>query len=247
MHLWADRWLDFARDGSTFDVVASTIGETRARIDLGGLPATKRGRFRVVVSDGLRSATSVARSVTRVAGHAPTVAIRNAVDNMAYSAGAATPFAVSSADVDGDKVRRVVWTSSRDGVVGHGSQVTLAGLSIGTHRLTAAVTDTSGAVGKARVRLRVLARALRIRGIPSPDKVAPKVRRKGSRLVFSEPVVGVGSRQIRVAGAKAVTRALSGDGRTLVLKIRGRARKVTVRGTTDVYGNVIRRTALRLR
>ncbi|MDH4169643.1 MAG: DUF1996 domain-containing protein [Acidimicrobiia bacterium] len=63
---------------------------------------------------------------------------------------------------DGDLTSSVVWTSNLDGHVGTGGSVT-ADLSVGTHTVTAAVSDTVGARGEATVGVTVTA------PVPDPD------------------------------------------------------------------------------
>ena len=51
---------------------------------------------------------------------------------------------------DGTLTAAIAWTSDRDGALGSGGSVTVSTLSVGTHLLTAAVTDSGGLTASGR-------------------------------------------------------------------------------------------------
>jgi hypothetical protein len=57
---------------------------------------------------------------------------------------------------DGNMVSRLQWTSDKDGVLGSGASLTRS-LSIGTHVITASVTDVNNLTGQAQITIRVRA------------------------------------------------------------------------------------------
>jgi hypothetical protein len=56
---------------------------------------------------------------------------------------------------DGDMARNIRWSSSKDGALGTGASIPASALTLGTHVLTAAVTDSDGQVGQASVTIRM--------------------------------------------------------------------------------------------
>jgi hypothetical protein len=68
------------------------------------------------------------------------------------AAGAAVVFEASADDPeDGDLSATVAWSSSLAGSLGSGASLVLTDLSLGTHAVTASVTDSGGLSGSAEV------------------------------------------------------------------------------------------------
>ncbi|MCC5842299.1 MAG: DNRLRE domain-containing protein [Opitutales bacterium] len=65
---------------------------------------------------------------------------------------------------DGDLTADAVWTSSLDGVLGFGGDLTVSTLSLGIHTITLAATDSAGASGSAAVQLEIMQ-------VPLPSEV----------------------------------------------------------------------------
>jgi VCBS repeat-containing protein len=62
-----------------------------------------------------------------------------------YTEGDPVTFTGTAMDAeDGDLTASLTWTSSRDGTIGSGGSFTTSGLSLGTHTITADVTDSGG-------------------------------------------------------------------------------------------------------
>jgi VCBS repeat-containing protein len=78
----------------------------------------------------------------------PSVSITNPADGTNANFGTPILFQVSANDVeDGSLTGSVTWTSSIDGNIGSGASTNVNDLSVGTHTITAAVTDSNGANG----------------------------------------------------------------------------------------------------
>ncbi|MGD9049251.1 MAG: hypothetical protein PVF77_14430, partial [Anaerolineae bacterium] len=78
-------------------------------------------------------------------GQSPVVTISNPPDGASFGAGQAISFSGSAADAeDGDLTASLSWESSLDGAIGTGGSFTRSDLSVGTHTITASVTDSSG-------------------------------------------------------------------------------------------------------
>lgn len=74
---------------------------------------------------------------------APTVDIATPANNASFTQGASVSFSASAADAeDGALSASITWTSSRDGAIGSGASFSTTSLSVGTHTVTASVTDS---------------------------------------------------------------------------------------------------------
>lgn len=78
------------------------------------------------------------------ANQAPAVTLNAPADGAVFSVDDTIAFAASATDAeDGDLSAGIVWTSDLDGVLGTGGAIA-ANLSLGTHTVSAAVTDSGG-------------------------------------------------------------------------------------------------------
>ena len=105
------------------------------------------------VTDSGGLTASATRTITVTAGGGntpPTVTITSPANNATFTAGSAVGLAASASDTqDGTLTAAITWTSDRDGALGSGGSVTVSTLSVGTHLLTAAVTDSGGLTASA--------------------------------------------------------------------------------------------------
>jgi hypothetical protein len=86
---------------------------------------------------------------------APQVAISAPADGATFTAGTTISFAGSATDSeDGNLSASLSWSSSRDGTIGSGGSFTST-LSVGSHTITAAVTDSGGLPGSAAITVTV--------------------------------------------------------------------------------------------
>ncbi|MGD8590574.1 MAG: tandem-95 repeat protein, partial [Chromatiales bacterium] len=102
--------------------------------------------YEVCDTDSLCDTATVMISVS-AANTAPTVSITSPVDGASFEAGTAVAFTGSATDTeDGDAAvtATISWSSSLDGALGSGASVTTSGLSVGTHIITASVSDSDG-------------------------------------------------------------------------------------------------------
>jgi hypothetical protein len=82
----------------------------------------------------------------------PTVAIQSPDSGVEVRLGDPITFTGSANDPsEGDLSAGLTWSSSLDGVFGSGASFSYAGLSLGTHVITASVTDAEGATGSDQV------------------------------------------------------------------------------------------------
>jgi hypothetical protein len=88
----------------------------------------------------------------------PGVAIAAPVDGTTAAAGNAVGFAASAADdEDGELSPAIAWRSSLVGPLGSGASLVVTDLPVGTHAVTASVTDSAGLTASATVTLVVAA------------------------------------------------------------------------------------------
>lgn len=74
---------------------------------------------------------------------APTVSIASPANNASFTQGASVSFSASASDAeDGALSASITWTSSRDGAIGSGASFSTTSLTVGTHTVTASVTDS---------------------------------------------------------------------------------------------------------
>lgn len=75
----------------------------------------------------------------------PAVTITGPADGSGSVEGTSVTFSATASDVeDGDLTGVVAWTSSRDGSIGTGGSFSTSTLSVGSHTITASVTDSEG-------------------------------------------------------------------------------------------------------
>jgi hypothetical protein len=123
------------------------------------LPSAGRDYITATVTDSAGNTVSVQQSVSIAAppaNTAPVVAIAAPAAGGRFAQGQVVGFAATAADAEsGDLAAGLVWTSSRDGVIGSGPSFSTGGLSLGSHLITAAVDDPQGLAGSASVSLAV--------------------------------------------------------------------------------------------
>ena len=79
---------------------------------------------------------------------APSVTIGAPANNATFAPGASVTFTGTASDTeDGNLTGSLAWNSSLDGTLGSGGSITSTNLSVGTHVITAAATDSGGVSG----------------------------------------------------------------------------------------------------
>lgn len=87
---------------------------------------------------------------------APSVSISAPSNGASYNAGDSVTFSGSANDTeDGNLGGSIAWNSSVDGSIGSGSSFSTSGLSVGSHTITASVTDSGGLSDSAQVSITV--------------------------------------------------------------------------------------------
>ena len=138
--------------GATFDTSALSVGAHT-------ITAT------VTDSSGESAAASITYTVN--ANVAPNVAITAPADNSVVTQGDNVTFTGTASDnEDGDLTASISWSSSLDGALGTGGSVATSALSLGSHTITAEVTDSNSATSSTTI-------TLTINAAPSVSITAP--------------------------------------------------------------------------
>jgi cysteine-rich repeat protein len=108
-------------------------------------------------SEGLTGSAVVIVSVTAPDSRPPDVMITTPTPDAIVIFGAPVTFAATAVgDIDGDLSGNLSWVSDLDGLIGSGRSITTSVLSVGTHEVRAAVTDSAGLVGSTTVEVSVV-------------------------------------------------------------------------------------------
>ena len=101
----------------------------------------------VTDSGGLQGSDSITVTISAV-NTAPTVSITAPADGSSFDEGVSITFTGGANDAeDGDISANLAWTSDLDGSIGSGASFSTSALSVGTHTITASVTDSGGLQG----------------------------------------------------------------------------------------------------
>jgi hypothetical protein len=97
-------------------------------------------------------------SCTPTGNTAPTVNITAPADGSSFQEGTSVSFSGTATDAeDGTLTGSLSWTSSLDGAIGSGGSFSTSTLSVGTHTITASVTDSGGLSGSDAISVTITA------------------------------------------------------------------------------------------
>jgi hypothetical protein len=147
-------------DGASWELLAQGLGGDGVHLPGPDVVASRgaTGRFRVWASDGIHTASASSAAVT-VPNRPPTVRIRQPAGGETLPAGQALALDGEATDLDDGSLGAdaVSWTSDRDGRLGPGPRLAVAGLSAGLHTLSLRAVDAAGAEASDSVTVTVLA------------------------------------------------------------------------------------------
>ncbi|MCW5934975.1 MAG: S8 family serine peptidase, partial [Fimbriimonadia bacterium] len=131
---WSSNLQGNIGSGASFSTSSLQVGThtiTASVTDSGGLPGS-------------------ANITINVVNTAPTVTISSPANNSTTSFGASVTFTGSASDTqDGNLSANLSWSSNLQGNIGSGASFSTSSLQVGTHTITASVTDSGGLVGSA--------------------------------------------------------------------------------------------------
>jgi hypothetical protein len=180
-----------ATDREDGDLAAAVAWTSDLAGDLGaGSPFTttalRSGTHTVTATVTDRGGKSARAALTLVVNAAPTIAITVPPSGAVFPAGDEIHLAAAATDLeDGDLAAAVTWTSDLAGTLGAGGSLVARALGVGTHVITAAVTDRGGRDARAEIALVVNARPVVTIDAPADGTSVP------------------GGTEIRLAGAAA--------------------------------------------
>ena len=159
----------------------------------------------VTDSFGNNGSASISVSITVAGNTAPTVTITAPADASNHNYAASISFTGSATDAEDNNATLTAalsWSSDRDGVIGNGGSFSISTLSVGTHIITASVTDSGGLSDSAAITITVNATgAVPVVTISSPAN--------GSNFTFGASVSFAGSVTDAEDDNAALTAALS--------------------------------------
>jgi hypothetical protein len=182
-----------ADDGATWSLLTSNVLTTSVTVDTDNMPASQRGRIRVLASDGIHTAYDSSDRAFTVPNHRPSVEILapQVGDTTIVSQTVGLEAQVYDVEEGSLEPGRVRWSSNLDGVVGHGAQVSLADLTPGRHTITLDAVDSEGASNSDSVRIEVFA------GADDLPPMADMLQAEPALVVLNPPM-GIDSQQIYV-------------------------------------------------
>lgn len=146
-------------NGTSWDLLAHNLTSATVTLPAADFVAGSQGRVRVWASDGIHTASDQSDGTFVIPNHPPAVTIRQPVDNTVLFIGQSLNLEADAYDGDAGSMddAQVRWTSSLDGGLGSGAQLTVASLRAGTHLLTVTADDGQGGVATAAVTVTVRA------------------------------------------------------------------------------------------
>jgi arylsulfatase A len=110
----------------------------------------------VTDSAGETRSDSISVTISAQTNVSPTVIIDSPSDAASFTRGTSVDFRARADDPeDGSIGSSIEWISSIDGALGSGASMTISTLSVGTHTITAAATDSAGATGSDMISMTV--------------------------------------------------------------------------------------------
>ena len=118
------------------------------------IKASTQARLRLIASDGFNETVTTSEAFT-VPDVGPWVDIIAPANNFVVDAFPITLEGYAHDITSGNRTDGATWTSSKDGLLGSGGKLTVAGLSDGIHTITLAADDGQGHVGVDTIRVTV--------------------------------------------------------------------------------------------
>jgi len=136
-------------DGTTWKVLANGLRGSQYFAPLSTLGQSETARFRVIVSDGFRSAEVI--SPRMVVSNSPPTVVITTVTSPVMDPAAPIMFEALAFDTEDELLNldTLAWTSSIDDSLGQGESLYIEGdtLTIGCHIIQAEIADSAGEIG----------------------------------------------------------------------------------------------------
>jgi hypothetical protein len=157
-----------ADGGDSWNLAAYSEGVSEVTIDKSNTPASDQALIRVLASDGLHTGSDTSAAVFTIPNQKPAVSILGPADGTVVTTAQTLGLEGWAYDNDTGLMldESVRWISSRDGELGTGGDISVTGLSVGTHQITLRADDGQGGVARDSVAVQVVAD---LDDLPLPD------------------------------------------------------------------------------
>ncbi len=186
-------------------------------------PQSAWGSANTLDPDGKQEGLVYVATIAPPYNSPPSVVITTPGSGSTFSSGSVATFTGAATDPEtGDITANLIWTSSIDGQIGTGGSCSKA-LSVGTHTITASVTDAAGKTGQTSIWITVVSAPAPTQTLNSSLVTDKLSYVNGNRVNFTVTVTdGV----YPVSGATASLAVVTANGR-----------RVNYNATTDSNGN----------
>jgi hypothetical protein len=144
-------------NGNTWQVVATSLKERFASVDLRELAGSNNGRFRVIATDGVNTSMDDSDATFIVPRKAPQARIIAPANASAFTTPQTVVFVGEAFDVEEERLdgESLKWVSNRQGLLGSGRSIAAIGLMPGIHMITLTARDQSGEEGRASIQVTI--------------------------------------------------------------------------------------------
>jgi subtilisin-like proprotein convertase family protein len=168
--------LQYSKDGgATWEIVAQYLEGDHVDLDAANIGRTEQGKFRILVSDGVHTASDDSDGVFVVPNRFPSVSITEPTGPLTIAVGQTLSLEGEAYDVDTGTLtdEQLQWSSDIDGVLGTGASLSVATLSVGQHTITFRADDGEGGVSTATVAVTVVPDLSQLPPVPDALTVGP--------------------------------------------------------------------------
>jgi hypothetical protein len=133
-------------NGATWNTIVSNINDTTYSINAALLAGSEQALIRVVVSDGLNTASDTSNGTFTVASKPPEVFILTPQANQIFPVGDLVELDGLATDMEDGPLddTSLVWTSDQQGTIGNGAHISTSSLLPGYHKISLTATDSDG-------------------------------------------------------------------------------------------------------
>lgn len=138
-----------ADNGDTWNTLDTSLSALSLQVSHEALPASTTARIRVLASDGFHTSSDVSDAPFTVTNNPPRIFVRGPANQSVFTGQSQIFFQAMAFDrEDGGGLSNITWTSNLDGILGTGFTLvrSAASLSVGTHLISATITDASGSM-----------------------------------------------------------------------------------------------------
>ena len=147
-------------EGADWSILAMDINETSHAVNTSMLGGGTKCMVKVIASDGANTAEDISNGCFTVETKNPIATISSPENNSEFMEWDRIEFSGFGYDFDDGILpdESLAWTSSIDGVIGHGSSFSNTSLSTGEHLITLTARDSEGETANATIMINVLSR-----------------------------------------------------------------------------------------